>query len=97
MRADLRCLRCQGSLVPGKIRDLEQIHPAVWYPGLPEEPQPGLRLLGKPEAASRRQRRSEVMASRAYVDAYRCDSCGRVELFATRHVGEPQAGEDATD
>lgn len=76
-------------MVPGKIAHLEQLYPSIWYPGIDQEQPRGIRLLGKAEAESHRQQRAEVRAARTYVDAFRCDACGHVELFATRHLDPP--------
>ena len=63
------CSRCGGGLTPGFIEDTGQasLGRARWIPGeLEVGPLGGTRLFGK---------------DRYDIDAYRCERCGRLELF----------------
>jgi hypothetical protein len=82
----MKCLACGGSLTIGFIPDTNggQVWSAVWLAGEPSTDKgfwEAVRSAGHGVAVGD--------ARPVAVDAYRCDDCGRLEIYATR---EPEAG-----
>jgi len=67
MKRDLKCLRCQTSMIEGKILDARYLAPSVWVDGVPK-----MGWLGpKVNTADVKKLRS-----------FRCPKCGYVETNA---------------
>jgi rubrerythrin len=81
----LNCLRCSDAMEKGNLFPVEPAVPLSWFISETEaEAVKGFRILRGAEGKRISEALSRVKESRARVLAFRCPTCGYVELNAQR-------------
>ena len=81
MTPQRHCPDCSGAMMLGYIADKADSNintQSYWAPGIPKR----IRLFGFGAQAIKAPKRSEALA----VTVYRCQSCGRLQMYANDKV-----------